>query len=179
MTTHDARSRPASDHGRRGPQGTAVIRSGELPESVRAARSAGSAASGDPVLVGLTPPFTEQRFRLDPIRTQIGRRGHNDIVLDHPSVSWEHAHVLHSGGRWWALNVLSTNGTYVNGTAIHEAEIGDGDRVTFGSATFEFRTRDSGEPARPPGGRRSRRRRLLLAAIAIAAGVALLVIAMR
>jgi ABC transport system ATP-binding/permease protein len=53
------------------------------------------------------------------------------LVLEHPSVSGEHAVFLPGEGKV-ALNDRSTNGTFVNGLPVKTAELHDGDYITFG-----------------------------------------------
>ena len=71
-----------------------------------------------------------QRLPLTQGRTTIGRRPYNDIVMEHLAVSDEHTvFVLHPDGRVQALDLNSTNGTYVNGRAVLSADIGPDDRI--------------------------------------------------
>lgn len=129
-----------------GPQGTVFIAPGELPDLEEGSRS-NSVTPDSPALVGLSPPFVDQWFPLEPERTQIGRKLHNQVVLDEPSVSFEHARIIRSGGEWRVVNLLSTNGTFINGQRVHQARLEHGDRVAFGNAAFLFATSESVEPS--------------------------------
>ena len=51
-------------------------------------------------------------------RTSLGRRPYNDIVLDNLAVSGEHAVLQMSGHEVHLEDLNSTNGTYMNGTAV-------------------------------------------------------------
>ena len=48
-------------------------------------------------------------------RTTIGRRSHNDIVIDNLAVSGEHAVIYNSAGEVYLEDLGSTNGTLVDG----------------------------------------------------------------
>lgn len=128
-----------------GPQGTVFISPGELPDIEKAGK-AQSVTPEAPALLGLSPPFVDQWFHLEPERTQIGRKDHNDIVLDEASVSFEHARIVRSAGEWRVVNLLSTNGTFINGERIHQAPLRHGDRLSFGNAAFVFATSEEVEP---------------------------------
>jgi hypothetical protein len=148
----NARNSSRQDAGGRrdhGPQGTAVVAHEDLPASAGVRR--GGHAGGTPALVGLTPPFADQRFPLPASESRIGRDADNTIVIDHPGISAVHARVYHDQGRWTVLNVLSTNGIFVNDQPVHEAEIHDGDRIALGNIAFEFRLREP-EPVAPADG---------------------------
>ncbi len=182
MSANQSDKGKPTEEGEHGPQGTVIIDRSDLPE---ASGGEGSKVHGDPVgkpvLVGLTPPFDGQRFPVDTEFTQVGRKAHNTVVIDDPSVSWEHAHMQYSGGSWRVLNVLSTNGTFVNGWQIHESRVTDGDRVAFGNVAFEFRLYDDDRPmqqdGQPPAGESNQRMLLIgaaVAAVVVLAAVALL-----
>lgn len=153
LTPMNARARSSpTPRGRResGPQGTAIVAREDLPVGDRA--HGGEDGDGAPALVGLTPPFAERRFPLHPVQSRIGRSADNTIVIDDPGISSEHARIDHDNGHWTILNALSTNGTFVNGRAVHEAEVRDGDRITLGNIAFEFRLREPEPGARPAAG---------------------------
>lgn len=69
----------------------------------------------------------------------IGRTEGNDIVLNHPSVSRRHARLEARDGKWWIVDLKSTNGVKVNGNAVIEAAVMGGDRLMVGSVQLEFR----------------------------------------
>jgi FHA domain/Domain of unknown function (DUF1707) len=69
----------------------------------------------------------------------LGRSRDCDCVLAEPSVSRRHAELRRDGARWLLRDVGSRNGTRVNGVRLlDEAEVGPGDRVSFGDARFRL-----------------------------------------
>ena len=69
----------------------------------------------------------------------LGRSRNCDCVLADPSVSRRHAELRREGGRWILRDLGSRNGTRVNGARLlAEAEVGPGDRVSFGDARFRL-----------------------------------------
>src|SRR5579864_7227257 len=69
----------------------------------------------------------------------VGRSASADIALDHPSVSRRHAQLLaDEQGRWVVRDLNSRNGTTVNGAAIAEKLLRDGDLLRFGEVTARF-----------------------------------------
>lgn len=73
-------------------------------------------------------------------RCTIGRQAGNDLVLDLPALSRQHALISVSEGRYVLSDLHSRNGTYLNNTAItRPAPVGDGDELRFGDAKVRFR----------------------------------------
>jgi pSer/pThr/pTyr-binding forkhead associated (FHA) protein len=68
----------------------------------------------------------------------IGRTQSNQIVIDHSSVSAQHALLLRVGDSYWLKDLNSTNGTQINGVFVTDAELKDGDTIRFGSVTAVF-----------------------------------------
>jgi len=69
----------------------------------------------------------------------LGRSRECDCVLAEPSVSRRHAELRREGARWVLRDLGSRNGTRVNGARLlDEAEVGPGDRVSFGDARFRL-----------------------------------------
>ncbi|WP_372592219.1 FHA domain-containing protein [Guyparkeria sp.] len=118
---------------------TLQTRAGEA-ESRRDTR----ATVAEPVLEGRSPGIEGQRFTLRAGRQTLGRRGNNDIVLEDASVSSSHAWILNQQGHHVIMNMLSTNGTFVNDKRVHEATLKHGDRIRLGQAEFVFLTREEG-----------------------------------
>ena len=73
-------------------------------------------------------------------RTVIGReRTPGGVVLHDPNVSRTHAELTYNGGEWVIRDLNSTNGTLVNDVDVDEAALRDGDLITLGLVTLEFR----------------------------------------
>ena len=56
----------------------------------------------------------------------IGRSPLNQIVIDHPTVSAQHAVLLRTGASYSLKDLNSANGTQVNGDFVTDAELKDG-----------------------------------------------------
>ncbi len=73
--------------------------------------------------------------------TTIGRRPYNDVVLDNPAVSGEHAVVQLKGHQVYIEDLQSTNGTYVNGASIAKALVQVNDIVEVARYQIRFLAR--------------------------------------
>ncbi len=71
---------------------------------------------------------------------EIGREDSCEIMLQEPSVSARHAQLIHQGGRWRLVNLVSANGIYVNGEKRLTAYLADGDQIRLGLVNLIFRT---------------------------------------
>ena len=83
--------------------------------------------------------------RVNDLRSEmsIGRTEGNDLVLNHPSVSRKHARLEGRDGRWWIIDLKSTNGVKVNGNLITEAAINPGDKILVGSVQLDVKAMPS------------------------------------
>lgn len=77
-------------------------------------------------------------FELTAERTTLGSTPDNDIQLDHPSVSSDHALILKQEGRFLLYDMGSRNGTWVSGKAVAGALLQDGSRITLGTSELVF-----------------------------------------
>lgn len=77
----------------------------------------------------------------------IGRAPDNTIVLDSPDVSRRHARLERSGSHLRIYDLNSTNGTRINGEAIHISDVQDGDEIRIGSQVVELVSDDGGRYA--------------------------------
>jgi predicted component of type VI protein secretion system len=68
----------------------------------------------------------------------IGRGPLNDVVIDNPVVSAQHAMLLKVGDAYWLKDLISTNGTYIHGRLFTYGELKDGDTIRFGSVIAIF-----------------------------------------
>jgi hypothetical protein len=73
------------------------------------------------------------------VTVTIGRQPDNIVRIDNPAVSGHHAKVYSEGDHYVIEDCESFNGTYVNGQRIGKAVLKDGDNVTIGKHTIEFR----------------------------------------
>ena len=69
---------------------------------------------------------------------EIGRDANCEIVLDESSVSGKHAQLVHENGSWRLVNLVSANGTLVNGERCLDAFLADGDVLDLGLAKLVF-----------------------------------------
>jgi len=83
----------------------------------------------------------DREFDLGDNRSVVGRSGNADVQLDEVEISRHHAVIFRQGGNLWILDLDSANGTNVNGKPLtsEPLEIGRGDMLTFGPATFTVR----------------------------------------
>lgn len=96
--------------------------------------------------ITLTLGDTElQRLSLSKERVMIGRRPHNDMVVDHPTVSSEHAVIVTLSNDSFLEDLNSTNGTLVNGQPIKKHFLQDGDVIELAKYRILYRagTRNS------------------------------------
>jgi pSer/pThr/pTyr-binding forkhead associated (FHA) protein len=69
---------------------------------------------------------------------RLGRSVGADVVLEHPSVSRRHALIVQRAGKFVLLDDRSTNGIYVNGRRVTEAELRHGDQITLGQVVVRY-----------------------------------------
>jgi len=82
------------------------------------------------------------RFALDRKKVTLGRSSDNDIVIDCPSVSVEHAVMERLDGGYRLRDLGSTNGTKLDGKARDQIELLDGLSVKLGDVDFDFKLTD-------------------------------------
>ena len=58
-----------------------------------------------------------------------------------------HAHLISEGDQWKVLNLLSSNGTFVNGDKVSEQSIVEGDMIAFAGSEFVFSMVEDDLPA--------------------------------
>lgn len=69
----------------------------------------------------------------------IGRLPECDVPLADKGASRRHAQIRMKDDRYTLTDLGSTNGTRLNGQTIQSRELADGDRITIGATTLEFR----------------------------------------
>jgi hypothetical protein len=99
----------------------------------------------DPALAPAAPSGTARlvldgrEVALDRERMVIGRLHGSEIEIEDPGASRRHAEIRKDGDRFLLVDLGSTNGTLVNDSPVAEHALEDGDRITIGRTTLEFR----------------------------------------
>ncbi len=78
---------------------------------------------------GVTQPFNEEQIT-------IGRRTDNHVMLDADNISRNHVAIERRDAKYYARDLESINGTYLNDKRIDLAELQDGDRLRVGNYTL-------------------------------------------
>jgi len=134
-----------SEHGGKGsagPQGTQVFSRDQITE-LRQRQDAGDESADRASLVLLSEldagPDTGTEYELKSDRLTIGRSRVCDICIEEPSMSSEHARLVRSEDAWRVINLLSTNGVFVNDEKVFSHRLIDGDEIRMGRTRFRFR----------------------------------------
>lgn len=81
----------------------------------------------------------------------MGRQNDNDLVLDLPALSRQHALIAASDGAYMLSDLHSRNGTFVNrATITRPVELRDGDEIRFGDVAVRYRCTRRAEPGTAP-----------------------------
>ncbi|HSO46030.1 MAG TPA: FHA domain-containing protein, partial [Rhodoferax sp.] len=79
-----------------------------------------------------------QEVQLTKERTTLGRRPDCDVVMENMAVSGRHACLVLEDQHVSIEDLGSTNGTYVNGSAVKRQTLQDGDVVEIGTFKIKF-----------------------------------------
>jgi diguanylate cyclase (GGDEF)-like protein len=83
---------------------------------------------------------------LDGVETRIGRHPESSAVVDDEGMSRTHARVLYQDGYYYAEDLDSSNGTYVNGERVDKAILTDGAVIQLGPRVcFRFSLTDENQ----------------------------------
>jgi hypothetical protein len=81
-----------------------------------------------------------RRYSLNSPSVVLGRSSEADILIDDTGVSRRHLEIRSRDGRTYAVDLGSTNGSYVNGQRVDsQAELTDGSMITMGRSRLTFR----------------------------------------
>ncbi|WP_420427943.1 FHA domain-containing protein [Algiphilus sp.] len=162
---------PQDAEPRRGPQGTQIFSRDDLDRMIAEAATR-SGLPAPVALRGASETVAGRVFGLDKARMLIGRASHCDLSLDEPSVSREHARLTREDdGAWYVANLLSSNGTFVNGKRVSRSALQPGDHLRIGRIDFVFEM--SAESAERPPAKRSGAWRwgVLVSVLVLAGGI--------
>ena len=85
-----------------------------------------------------------REYKLEKERTTVGRKPHNDIHLEDPTVSGDHA-VFLKLQHVYVEDLGSTNGIILNGKRVTKRQLNHGDVVRIGRHEFKFVDDKAGE----------------------------------
>lgn len=88
-----------------------------------------------------------QKIALLKERTRIGRRTYNDVVIDEPNISADHAVIVTTAGGPCYEDMGSTNGSYISGLRVTKHVLQNGDVVALGKYTIQYRADTNAIPA--------------------------------
>jgi pSer/pThr/pTyr-binding forkhead associated (FHA) protein/outer membrane protein assembly factor BamB len=121
--------------------GTLIMSGSDMPKVQRASSHNSSE------LQGIDDPVAGRNFSLNKDKLTVGRSPLNDIIIKTNCVSSHHAHFERSATGWQLSDDGSSNGTFVNGHQIEEAQLKSGDRIKFGDVQLDFDPAGASAPA--------------------------------
>jgi pSer/pThr/pTyr-binding forkhead associated (FHA) protein len=136
--TDDKKDSVNDDH--EGPQGTVIFSAAQVDDMLNnESATVITNTEGNAILTGTKDPFNGMKFELNKRKHIVGRKPDCDITLNEPSVSASHAELVNEAGVWKVVNLLSSNGTFINGKKIAVESLHHGDKVSFGRTEFTFK----------------------------------------
>jgi diguanylate cyclase (GGDEF)-like protein len=101
-----------------------------------------SATSRNSCLIHIYPtgPGMGARYTLSDVALVIGRGNDCDIRINDNSVSRRHARIQPGSDGYYAVDLQSTNGSYVNDTPASMVKLRDGDYLRVGNCIYRFLT---------------------------------------
>ena len=93
---------------------------------------------GQALLVVKRGPGAGSSFLIDKDVTTAGRHPESDIFLDDVTVSRRHVEIRRKDSRFFARDLGSLNGTYVNRERVEETELATGDELQIGKFKLVF-----------------------------------------
>jgi len=81
-----------------------------------------------------------RRYSLDDTVMRIGRDASNPIRVPDTEISRQHAEIRCVDGEYSIVDLVSSNGTYLNGQRVTEAKLTSGDRIQVGKTVLLFGT---------------------------------------
>ncbi len=93
-------------------------------------------------------------FETDKDKITIGRHESNDIHINNPAASKQHAWIIKNQGNYLIEDLKSTNGSYLNKVRIISTYLKDGDVINIGKHTLvvNIKTENDNNPTSSPKG---------------------------
>jgi len=140
--------KPGKEDDRAGPQGTQVFSRDQIAEILRESPDGDDLPARAGLILLTSHPGSRDAgaiFRLSSDRITIGRSTVCDVCIEEPSMSSEHARMVFSDNAWRVINLLSTNGVFVNEQKVFSHRLHDGDEIRLGRARLRFRDPHEGQ----------------------------------
>jgi pSer/pThr/pTyr-binding forkhead associated (FHA) protein len=106
--------------------------------ATRSASDDGFLATHEASIVIASGSMAGSEVLLEKERMTLGRGAGCDVVLDHASISSEHAALELFDGGFRLRDLGSTNGVRVNGASVSVADLKHGDRFELGGMAFRY-----------------------------------------
>ncbi len=137
-----AAAAPAAPPKKTADNATAIVNLADIQQAIGgdSGDAASIPAAEQPRLVVVSDNLKGWEGRVTRSPTVIGRVGDNaDLVVDHRSISKEHARLTRKAdGTWEILDLGSANGIQVNGEPYSKVSIRSGDTLVLGHVTLQF-----------------------------------------
>jgi pSer/pThr/pTyr-binding forkhead associated (FHA) protein/tetratricopeptide (TPR) repeat protein len=117
---------------------TAIIRITDLTAAPPQPEARDLQKAEMPRLVGLGGAIRGKEFYLTRTDVKVGRSEDNDVAIDHPSMSRQHARFVLEDGAWKVIDDKSANGVHVNGELYAISGVRPGDTIELGHLKFRF-----------------------------------------
>lgn len=164
---------------------TAIVNLADIQSAIGPAGDATGIGDGEqPRLVVESENLRGLEFRVARTPIVLGRVSDTaDLVIDHRSISKEHARLTRRpDGAWEVLDLGSANGIKVNGEPYSKSLLRSGDRLTLGHVTLRFLAAGVAAPAVQAAPRKSGGKGILigvLALVVLLAGAAIALLVLR
>lgn len=121
-----------------GPVNTVLLQPSDINSNPATSNMMHFGVAENPRLLCATGPLAGKAFQLGEGRFVIGREAECDIRIDNEGISVKHAQIIHEGDTWKLVNLLSSNGTFLNGERVQSAYLNSGDEIRLGPVGFLF-----------------------------------------
>lgn len=96
------------------------------------------------------PGQGSRHFELNHETLTIGRKADNTLVIEDPAVSGHHARIVKIQAVYFLEDLMSTNGTAINGRSITRHQLRDADVITIGQHRLVFQENTMANAAAAP-----------------------------
>ncbi|HCU25881.1 MAG TPA: sigma-54-dependent Fis family transcriptional regulator [Deltaproteobacteria bacterium] len=126
-----------------------VVTDGSHSQTQAVAKGPGGLWVQDWCLMLSEPARPPRRLKFNSQALTVGAHEKNDIVVQDPYASSRHLKILLGDGRVQVFDLASTNGVFVNGVKVREAELEAGQSLKFGQCEIAISTEEKFEKTQP------------------------------